>query len=73
MWKNIRLQPTSHIVGVFLAAGGVDVATVVLLVENILGILLRLVGAVWKCQCRFEGMSKKIGVGGRDGGTCGDG
>ncbi len=47
VWEDIRLQSTGHIVGVlFAAGGGVDVAAVVLLVEDILRVLLGFVGGV---------------------------
>ncbi len=48
VWEDIRLQSTGHIVGVlFAAAGGVDVAAVILLIEDILRVLLGFVGGVW--------------------------
>jgi len=47
VWEDIRLQSTGHIVGIlFAAAGGVDVAAVILLVEDILRVLLGFVGGV---------------------------
>lgn len=68
MREYIRLQSTSHVVGVLIAAGGVDLAAVVLLIQDVLGVLLGLVGGVWVCwRVRRKGGGRRWGNEGRGG------